>query len=754
MKKNPCGLVRAGAARPTSYPIRRVVRGRLGRFVNRPATLATGLVVAVLGCVRTEVVESPLLDALQPPTVLTEGRTLKLPNTGPGNRFVSGWLFKNGPEGPTIAPADGGARLEVVTLRPRPRALTLTTMGDAAGLAVDAAIGSRRLEVRTSGSKIEVLLPADLATGRHLVDLEFAGRAGVSISGAVVSEAEPPGEVDLVGGDVVQEPWSAVDFVRWVEPGTDLEGEFVPPPGATPEQRFSLILDRGDGVLESVFDVRASSDPSGEPVFLRVPLRETAGLVRIRLIAEGDGPAGRWRGLRLRCRQPRQNAALPQVPDPPRVVVVYVLDALRADAVGHLGSASGATPCMDRLASEGAVFANHFSVAPNTGPATKSLFTGYGFLKGRRLAAGGPPTLAEDFAEAGFSTASFSANFHVSPGMGLTRGFGHFALLPLDFEFEDGAEVTVNDSAERVHRAALKWLDGVNADDRVLLYLHTLNPHNPYTPPEPFPSRALTSVGSSIGGGTHTLAAIRDLGMTTTPHDEQRIREWYTAGVAYNDAALCGLMDELQRRFEDRFLFVMTSDHGEELFDHGSVLHGYTLYDELLHVPLVMWWPGRIPPVRIGAATDTLDLTATLRALIGPRRSAEPEGGEALWRLIDGGGGRSTTPALHFATAPGLRRAAMARSERWKLIVAPRPRFGWGMGMGRGRSHDAEYVFNLVEDPGERINLAGAADLEVDWLRSRLHAWTIAWQTRQPAIDDSLPDEETRRQLEALGYAD
>ncbi len=76
------------------------------------------------------------------------------------------------------------------------------------------------------------------------------------------------------------------------------------------------------------------------------------------------------------------------------------------------------------------------------------------------------------------------------------------------------------------------------------------------------------------------------------------------------------------------------------------------------------------------------------------------------------------------------------------------------MGRGRGRTHDAEYVFNLTGDPDEKINLAGAADLEVDWLRSRLNGWLEYWDSRQPDIDDSRPDEETRRRLKALGYTD
>jgi len=76
------------------------------------------------------------------------------------------------------------------------------------------------------------------------------------------------------------------------------------------------------------------------------------------------------------------------------------------------------------------------------------------------------------------------------------------------------------------------------------------------------------------------------------------------------------------------------------------------------------------------------------------------------------------------------------------------------MGKGRGRTHDAEYVFNLIDDPGETTNLAGAADLEVDWLRVRLTGWVKYWDSRQPEVDRSRPDEETLRRLKALGYSD
>ena len=714
-------------------------------------SVVAGLVIAMLGCTPTEDLESPLLEPLRPPMVFVESRKLAMPNAGPGNRFVSGWLFDEVPEGVSITPAAGIARLEFIQLRRRARALTLVTRGAASDIEVRAMIGARPLETETSSAGIEISLPADLALGRNVIDLELAGRTGVRFSGVTLSAAARTGEVSVEFNDVVQLPWSVVEFVRWVEAGAILLGEFVPPSNATPNQNFTLRLKRGGGEPETVIEM----GPSDGIVDIRVPLRMSAGPVRVQLVAEGRGAAGRWRGMRLRNQKRVSKAAVVGSLKPPKIVVVYVLDALRGDVVGHLGSNLSATPCIDRLAAEGAVFANHLSVAPNTGPATSSLFTGYGFLRGRSIP-DDVPTLAEDFAAAGYRTVAISSNPHLSPSFGLTRGFTDVLFEPIDedFEADDDHDPIVNDSAERVHAAALKWLGDQNADDKAFLYLHTLNPHNPYTPPEPFPSLFLQSGGSIIDAGTKTLADIRDLELAVTPEDEQRIREWYAAGVAYNDAALCTFVGELERRFDDEFLLVVTSDHGEELFDHGGVLHGYTLYDELLHVPLVMWWPAHIRPIRIERASDTLDLTTTLRALTTTGPAERHERGADLWAAIAGDVDAGNERALHFATAPGLRRAAMVRSDRWKLVLAPRPRYDWGMGKGRGRSHDAEYLFNLIDDPEETVNRAGAESLEVDWLRSQLQGWLGYWEARQPERDDKRLDEATRRRLEALGYAD
>jgi arylsulfatase A-like enzyme len=696
----------------------------------------------------------PLVDSSHRPMILTERRALGLPNAPPGTRFVRGWRFADSGNGLRIRPDGSSAWLEIVQLEARERNLVLElAKSPGAGGIVRVRTPERDLGSFELAESVAIPLPADLGPGRVPIELEFSET--IELAAATLSSAAPRGQVEVEGRDVIQSGWSVIEFVRWVEGGARLMGELDLPSEMAPHQDFSVAVDRGDGHSVTVFEADASLSMLTEDVrFFDLPLLDTSGLVRIRLTAEGRGAAGRWRKLELIS--PR-SGAVPSpatVPEPPQLVVLYVLDALRGDHVGHLGSALGATPCIDRLAAEGASFSNHFSVAPNTGPATQSLFTGFGFLEGRRLAAEGPATLAEIFAGAAFATASISSNFHVSPGLGMTRGFEHIELVPIHHEQRDSVETTINDSAERIHAAALRWLEQQHGDQPLFLYLHSLNPHNPYAPPAPFPSRFVGDDPLPVDGRTEILTAIRSLELEITPQDEERIHQWYAAGLAYNDAELCGFVDELRRRYAGDVMLVVTSDHGEELFDHGGVLHGHTLYDELLHVPLVVWWPGQVSQRVIDEPTDTLDLHATLRSLVAPLPQGS-EDGDDFWGAIAGSSEATGEPDLHFATAPGLRRAAMVRSDRWKLVLVPRPRFHWGMGRGRGRTHEAEYLFHLESDPGEHANLAGTPSLEADWLWSQLQAWRAAWQARQPQeVDETELDETTRRQLEALGYVD
>jgi arylsulfatase A-like enzyme len=428
------------------------------------------------------------------------------------------------------------------------------------------------------------------------------------------------------------------------------------------------------------------------------------------------------------------------------LIVVYVMDALRADRMGR----PGASPTCDRLAREGILFKAHRSVAPNTLPSTKALFTGRAFVSrgGWKLAPEDGPTLAEVFRAAGYRTGLFSGNVHVGPSFGTDRGFEYAAEeVILDGDSSAGG-AGFNDNAARVHDAALAWLTSLPAGAKAFLYLHTIHPHNPYDPPEPFRSRFTAGIDSAIEGDTRTLKGIEHKRIAAGPADRERLKGLYTGSFAYNDSELGRFLAALAAWAPTAQTFVaLTSDHGEELFDHGGVLHGYTLYEEMLRIPLILWAPGRLRQAVIESPTDTLDLHATLLDLAGHDPDGTSQGTSLLRR------DRPAHGEARLAAASSLKGGLYAaRSRRFKLIWAPRTGLGWGMGGGWGRSRDPEYVFDLVRDPGETVNLAGSGAFEVAWLRSRLIAWVERGRSAAEEPEKTPTDRETRDRLRALGY--
>jgi len=685
---------------------------------------------------------APLFDHSHQPDVLTERQILAKPPNTSGNRFLTGWSFY-GPHIPLVSNADS-ARLELVNLEQRPRTLILH-IGDEEydnPPAIDVRLAGKSLGSFSTAEQIEVPLPADLPVGRVTADLTIpTGR--LRVRSARVIPNRRPGEVHMSDGVVRQTGWSAVDLVRHVRSDTTIRGTFAPPAEALPGQRFTCYVQHGGDAPIPVYQWSAGADRGNAVEPFSAELGGRDGLVRVRLMASGEGPPARWYDLELASTPPASNDP-PTPPDAPRVVLLYVMDALRADALGHLGGRSEASPFLDDLADRGVTFTNHFAIAPSTLPSTKALFTGRAILRGRKLAAHGPRTLAQVFADAGYATASFSGNGFVSQVYGTTRGFQHVEVHP---PIQDDEGSGFNDNAERVHEAALNWLHGRPVTDKIFLYLHTVHPHNPYDPPQPFRSRLIRDHDSSIDGSTPTLLSLRKRQVVATDADREQIIDLYLGGLAYNDSHLASLVHLLDSRYPSgEVLSIITSDHGEELFDHGGILHGYSLYDELLRIPLIMHWPDRLHRQKVDLATTTIDLHRSLRALVDFDATAPP----TLWNQLNGGKHHAAEPRIRFAGEPDG--VYMARSDHHKLIWAPRSKKRWGMGHGLGRSYAPEYFFNLDEDPAEMANRTGSGSLEEAWLRSLLLAW-IATNTTHPEQTDTIQlDQKTRRQLEALGY--
>jgi arylsulfatase A-like enzyme/Flp pilus assembly protein TadD len=344
---------------------------------------------------------------------------------------------------------------------------------------------------------------------------------------------------------------------------------------------------------------------------------------------------------------------------------------------------------------------------PQTGPSHASLFSGllpheHG-LRDNFSAPLGPEvrTLASILGGHGYDTAGFVASLTVSARTGLDRGFRTF-----DDPFSDSGEGRLLARSERpageVVDAALAWLEGPR-ERPFFAWVHLYDPHAPYEPPAPF---------------------------------DRRLPDPYDGEVAYADqqvGRLLAFLDEAGLR--ESTLFVLTSDHGEGLGDHGEDEHLLFVYDSTLRVPLILSWPGVLPRGKsVAGQFRSVDLLPTLLELVGAP-AAETSGtsrAEALW---EGG----TIPAsesyveslyghLHFGYAP-LR---ALRAEGWKYIDAPR----------------AE-LYDLRADPGEEHNLLDRRPEKADRMRERLARHARAEATSPETVDLDARELEG---LVALGY--
>ncbi|MBY0275942.1 sulfatase [Candidatus Binatia bacterium] len=444
----------------------------------------------------------------------------------------------------------------------------------------------------------------------------------------------------------------------------------------------------------------------------------------------------------------RASAAASAARRRPYNVLVYLIDTLRADHTTPYGSERATTPRLAALARDGVVFANAYTVAPWTRPATASLLTGlYPSTHGSERAGALAPaavTLAERFRRAGWSTWAFVANGHVfGEGVGLDQGFDRFVAVR-------GRRLDNHARSEEIAALVLPQLDAFG-DEPFLLYVHAVDPHSPYDPPPTFAGRFRdpTYTGTITPADTlrKTLRA-----RSLDESDVRRVRDLYDEDVAYQDEQLGVLLDALSERgLRERTIVVVLSDHGEELNDHGDWEHGMRLFEEQVRIPLIVDVPGLVGARArwIAEPAAIVDVLPTLLTLTGIAPGEPMQGVDlapALTRSAASQASGGSRPGYFEEIRPGEDRDLYAlRDGRWKIVRE--------VLHASGESRDA--LFDLETDPLEREDLAAREPVRLDELRARLDAMpgVLAAQVAPlPAGAPSAPSAATRRQLEALGY--
>ena len=352
---------------------------------------------------------------------------------------------------------------------------------------------------------------------------------------------------------------------------------------------------------------------------------------------------------------------------PSRIIVVFV-DTVRADHLAPWGYERDTMPAVSAW-SEGAVlFEQARSTAPWTLPSVRSLFTSQ--LPDDWATS---PTLQEQLAAEGWATAFLTGNVYLSANFGMDRGFGlHRAA--------------VKPSAEEQVDLALRWLEEVEGRDG-LLVLHFMDAHLPYEEPLGYRRTFAGDRPELFSKWSFSRGAVMRVDRNLDDASRQWLRDRYDNNLRYMDDQIARLLDVTT----DDDVVVFLADHGEEFWDHHGYEHGHSLFDELLHVPLIVHAPG-LPPGVVTEPVSLLDLAPTLLDLTG-----HP--------VPDGLRGQSLVPLAHHDPATSEAFAARDQVFGWPLYGSDR----WGV-LHSGHKYSAhegrEALYDLRTDPGELDNLA------------------------------------------------
>lgn len=536
-----------------------------------------------------------------------------------------------------------------------------------------------------------------------------------------------------------------LDYFYELRPGSRLQWQGIAPWRTEKAARAALvILVESDSGSALVARVDASS--FAQPGEFLLPIT-AQGLARISFLALGDaGPTGEIAGLTLQ--HPRLLGVAEEEPPPPLDsrtadvrpnVVLYLVDTLRADRLGVYGYARSTSPSLDAFAADATVFSRAYAQSGWTRTSIASILTGlppraHGVLGRMHALDQSLPMLPERLRELGYATFGVTTNANVAPEFGFGRGFDEYLDVSLDeSQGPKGCEVEFRPS-DRVNVEFLKWLDARRRKP-FFAFLHTLYPHAPYVPTEDHRRSLAPRAWRDLCVPTDVEISAA---MTRDPRRSladvrQDLSALYDAEVADADAQFGELLTALRRRgVYENTLIIFLSDHGEEFLDHGYWAHGHSLFQEAIHVPLVVRFPGGLGAgKRVSTAAQHLDVLPTVLQAAGDRGSA-PSGD--LRQMVDGPG--RDRPILSELDLGGTTISSLVEGN-YHLLEWSRPNVRFEL-------------FDRLSDSAETASFAVRRDYRFEYMRHRLGMIESTLPVFAPRSMELTPELEER--LRALGY--
>ncbi|MBU1700391.1 MAG: sulfatase-like hydrolase/transferase [Candidatus Eisenbacteria bacterium] len=385
----------------------------------------------------------------------------------------------------------------------------------------------------------------------------------------------------------------------------------------------------------------------------------------------------------------------------PGGIILITLDTTRADHLACYGSTTASTPILDQFASEAVLFENAVTTVPMTLPAHSSVMTGLNpprhgvHNNGSFRLKPQFTTLAEILGKNEYTTAAFISAFVLHNQFGLNQGFDLYDdRMGLE---RPAVETTAH---------AISWIEGT-AQQPFFLWVHYFDPHTPHHPPEPFASKTLGTA--------------------------------YDAEISSMDASIGDLFEALRRRnlYEGSHIIIV-GDHGEGLKDHVETEHGFFLYEECLHIPMMWKVPGSGMHRRENQLVGVVDIMPTLLDYLN---IPDPEtlDGASLKGLISKGESferkglyaETLFPFYNYNWSP----LYAWRTPDWKYIEAPDPE-----------------LYDLNADPGEKCNLVAEQPEMVKRLARQLYIHRMETGADLSVPNEESIDPEVEEQLKSLGY--
>src|SRR3972149_1565772 len=407
-------------------------------------------------------------------------------------------------------------------------------------------------------------------------------------------------------------------------------------------------------------------------------------------------------------------------------ILLFTIDACRPDHFGCYGYNRNTTPNIDKLARDGVLFTHAFSQSAWTTPGTISIFTSLY-----------PPTHGVDAKDRTLKDDVLTlprvlkANGYVAPVLPKFVDIPNYWHLGFDvvdkerFSGEEGEDL-------------LKLLEA-HKDQRFFIWYHYHGLHLPYNPQNPYDKIFQEDIFSGISADTETVSVVKKKSVikNNSVNFNSTDRKIVVALYDGQERQLVDYIGQLTEKMKkwgilDNTVIIVTSDHGEELFEHGFIGHASTslnakLYDEIIHIPLIIWWPKKIKHRVVGELVQQIDIMPTILDMLGipPFEGLQ---GYSLVPSIQGKPANNLRPVFCETILGGFQstkemeeiRLRCVRTKEWKLIYTNSP----ASYVSRGGLNDGKYeLYNLSNDPKEEKNIFENHHEVAKELKKKLFLW-------------------------------